>query len=283
MNRSIWRSLTVVFIIVLLSVVLLKSGYTATAEPPPSTTPQATATTKSVAPRAPDTSSQGTEAQLMPARGEPLDDQSLFAKAAQPSSTTPQVIATTESAAPDTSSQGAEAQLMPARGEPLDSPALIASTAATAHFYHIPGSVLMPVDSTTKLVYDLMGCVHASAGASYLLNAPLEIPDGSRIVLLRLYYNDTSASDMNSWITRYDELGTNYEDLVSVPSAGSAGHGSNYGDLDHTVDTYGWSYVLNVRLNVASSTLQVCGLRVMYYPPPGCCTYLPAVMRGTQP
>lgn len=164
---------------------------------------------------------------------------------------------------PATSSQGTVAQEMPPVGEPLDDPLLSPNPAA--RFYHIPGSVLTPVDSMTTLVYDLMGCVHATAGAAYLLNAPLELKDGQRIVLLRLYYDDASASDMNGWITRYDELGTSYEDLVGVTSVGSSGHGSNYGDLDHIVDTYGWSYVLNVRLNAASSALQVCGLRVMYY------------------
>jgi hypothetical protein len=216
MNRSIWRSLMVVFVVLLLLVVLLKTGYSAPAEPPPNT------------------SSQGTAAQSMPARGEPLDDPALRAKQASetPSATQPQ-----------------------------------ASVAATASFYHIPGSVLTPVDGATTLAYDSMGCVHATAGAGYLLNAPLEIPSGSQIVLLRLYYDDTSASDISSWITRYNEAGTDFEDLVSVSSTGTAGHGSNYGNLDHIVDTYNWSYVLNVRLNASTSSLQVCGFRVMYYAP----------------
>jgi hypothetical protein len=113
----------------------------------------------------------------------------------------------------------------------------------------------------------IMGCVHVSAGATYLLNAPLEIPHGSQIVLLRLYYDDTSASNINSWITRYNEYGTGFEDLVSVSSLGDGGHSSNYGNLDHIVDTYNWRYVLNVRLNDPNSGLQVCGMRVMYYAP----------------
>lgn len=197
--------------------------------------------------------------------------------------TNPSEITSDELSTPNTSSQGTEAQSMPDQGEPLDDQERFPNLSPSAEFYHIPGSALTPVDSTTSLVYDNMGCVHASAGASYLLNAPLEIPDGSQIVLLRLYYDDTSASNINGWITRYNEAGTDYEDLVSVDSIGTGGHGSNYGDLDHIVDTYGWSYVLNVRLNASSSALQVCGLRVMYYSPYSCCTYLPAVVRDVQP
>jgi hypothetical protein len=179
------------------------------------------------------------------------------------------------------SSQGTELQIMPNRGKLLDDPALFVgekvqsvtineqavTLETTARFYHIPGSVLTPVDSSTSLVYDYMGCVHASAGATSLLNAPLEIPDGSKIVLLRLYYDDTSADSISSWITRYNEAGTGFEDLVFAGSLGDGGHASSYGNLDHIVDTYNWRYVLNVRLNSASSTLQVCGLRVMYYAP----------------
>lgn len=173
------------------------------------------------------------------------------------------VPAAGESPEPSISSQGTE--VLPAVADSLDDPSLPLSMSAS--FYHIPGSVLTPVNGATTLVYDSMGCVHASAGATYLLNAPLEISTGSRIVLLRLYYDDTSSSDMNGWITRYDETGTTYEDLVGVTSVGSSGHGSNYGDLNHIVDTYPWRYVLNVRLNVATSALQICGLRVMYYDP----------------
>jgi hypothetical protein len=166
---------------------------------------------------------------------------------------------------PYTDSQGNEALPPAAPGVPFDELSPLAPD-ATAFFYHIPGSTLTPVDSTTKLSYDLMGCIHATAGATYLLNAPLEVPNGSRIVLLRLYYDDTSTTqDVYGWITRYNEAGTDFEDLVAVPSNSSSGHGSNFGDLDHVVNTYSYSYVLVARVNVASTALQVCGLRVMYY------------------
>jgi hypothetical protein len=266
MNRSTWVSLIFAFVVVLLLVASLNSGQPAAAQLPPGA-------------GAPGTSSQGTEVQAPAAPGAPLDDRALFPEAAaQPPPPGTGATGPAGPGASGTSSQGTKVQAPTAPGAPLDDLALFPQ--ATASFYHIAGSTLIPVDSATNLVYDLMGCVHASAGATYLLNAPLNIPNGSHIAVLRLYYNDTSASDMNGWITRYDELGTDFEDLVGVTSTGSGGHGSNYGDLDHIVDTYGWSYVLNVRLNVSSSALQVCGMRVMYYPPPGCCTFLPSVMRN---
>jgi hypothetical protein len=176
------------------------------------------------------------------------------------------------------SSQGTEAQLLPFTGAQKDEQALLA-VSPSASFYNIPGSVLIPVDGVVNLVYDNNGCVHATAGANYLLNAPLDIPPGSHIVLMRLYYDDTNVGAIDSWITRYDEAGTDHQDLVSVSSIGSAGHGSNYGDLDNIMDTYSWRYVINVRLNTASPTLQVCGIRVMYYAPTIFGNFLPEISK----
>ena len=222
MNRSILKSLTFVLIITLMLVVLLNGRQTAAANPQPSTNQQAI-----------NTSSQGTEAQVLPDAFPGPDEQGLLA------------------------------------------------VSSTASFYNVPGSILTPTDNATILVNDGFGCIHASAGAGAGLNAPLDIPPGSQIVLMRLYYDDANASAMGSWITRYNEYGTGYEDLVSVTSLGEAGHGSNFGNLDHVTDTYNWRYVLNVRLNTASPTLQVCGIRVMYYAPIIYGTFLPEIQRDT--
>jgi len=203
--------------------------------------------------------------------------------AAGPPSTSSQGTGPTgpaEPSEPNANSEGTEVQPPSAPGAPLDDQSLFPD-AASAHFYHVTGPALRPTDSALTLSYDGYGCVHATAGESGLLQAPLEIPDGSRIVLMRLYFNDTSTSNVSSWISYYHEDGLGYSDLVYVPSTGSSGYGSSYGELDHVMDTYSWRYVLNVRLHVASSALQLCGIRVMYYPPS--LTFLPSTMRNSQP
>jgi hypothetical protein len=186
-----------------------------------------------------------------------------------------------ESSEPGANSEASEVQSLSAPGAPLDDRSLFPDAAA-AQFYHVTGPALRPTSTALTLFYDGFGCVHATAGASELLQAPLEIPDGSRIVLLRLYFNDTSPTDnIGSWISHYNEDGVGYSDLVYVPSTVSSGYGSNYGNLDHIVDTYSWRYVLNVRLHVASSELQLCGIRVMYHLPS--LAFLPSVMRNSKP
>ncbi|MBN1370997.1 MAG: hypothetical protein JW987_03475 [Anaerolineaceae bacterium] len=220
MNRSILKSLTFVLIIALLLVVLLNGRQTAAAISQPGPNQQSIIT-----------SSQGTEAQVLPAAFPGPNEQSLLA------------------------------------------------VSFTASFYNVPGSILTPVSSTTSLASAGDGCIYADAWAGSLLNAPLDIPPGSQIVLLRLYYDDTSASNLEAWITRYNSAGTDFEDLVHITSSGDGGHGSSYQALDHVTDTYNWRYVLNVRLNSPSPTLQVCGIRVMYYAPIIYGTFLPEIMR----
>lgn len=157
--------------------------------------------------------------------------------------------------------------------EPLSGPDVFTpgienqSINAVAHFYSAAGSTFLTVESSQSWTYDYMGCIHNTTDGFSLVNLDLQLPDGAQIVLLRVYYDDTLAGTTgNGWITRYPVGGTTFEDLVNVPTVGSAGHGSNYGNLNHIVDNYNNSYVLNWRANIASSGMQLCGMRVMYYP-----------------
>lgn len=271
MKRSIWSSLLVVFVIVLLMAGLLNSGRLAAAQPTLNANLQESG-------GAPGVNSQGSTVQspavLRVSQSDPAPTPDTAAQSPAPNAD-----------ASVTSSQGVEAPLPAVPGAPLDDLALFPN--ATAQYYHVPGSVLMPVDSSTTLAYDYMGCVHAKTGGANLLNAPLDIPGGSTLTGMRLYYVDSNASaNVQAWITRYDIDGTDYDDIINIASSGSSGRGNVWGDAEPTMgvlDTYSWSYVLNVRVNSASNTLQICGLRVMYYPPAGCCNYLPAIQRNAQP
>jgi hypothetical protein len=135
-----------------------------------------------------------------------------------------------------------------------------------ASFYHVPGSVFVPTDSLTLMVTGYYGCFYLDAGYAYALNAPLEIPDGARLVELRMFYHDTSAGGMDGWIYRYNDLSTTMESIAYVESVGDTGHSSSYTTIDHTVDNFNYKYVLMVRINGATSDLQLCGMRVAYYP-----------------
>jgi hypothetical protein len=58
------------------------------------------------------------------------------------------------------------------------------------HYVHIPGSVLLPRTSTVDWRTDGSGgCIYLKSGPTYVVfNKHLNIPDGSRIDYLRVYY-----------------------------------------------------------------------------------------------
>lgn len=62
------------------------------------------------------------------------------------------------------------------------------------HYVHIPGTVLLPRTSTVNWSTDWTGgCIYLKSGhSSVVFNKTLNIPDGSRIDYLRVYYYRTA-------------------------------------------------------------------------------------------
>ncbi|MDX9953367.1 MAG: hypothetical protein RBT75_04695, partial [Anaerolineae bacterium] len=140
---------------------------------------------------------------------------------------------------------------------------------STFYYEFIAGSTLRPrASALTWASNGGGGCIYAVANASYIFNVPLELPQGSRIDYLRIYFYDTDAtSDSQAWVTYYDGAG-GYVDLPTssgVPSSGNAGYGTDLSAyMGHIVDNHNNAYVLNWRPNVVGNTMMLCGLRVAY-------------------
>ncbi len=134
-----------------------------------------------------------------------------------------------------------------------------------SNFYYAfyAGTTLKPRDSATTWEYGGNGCVSAAVGNDWF-NVNLELPEGSRIDYLRIFFYDTSASDSWAWITSYDGAG-NTDDMVDVNSNGTGGYGTALSAfLGDVVDNSSYSYVLNWRANQTGSTMRLCGFRVAY-------------------
>lgn len=141
------------------------------------------------------------------------------------------------------------------------------SVLATFSYYNILGSALRPRNSSNTYAYTSNGCLYVTGGSvSDRLQFPLLIPDDSVIKFLRLYYVDTSASDMTAWITRYVS-GQSSSDVTSVSSSGNAGFGSTLSpEVAHPANNTD-NYTINVGWNANDTTQQICGVRVAYYAP----------------
>jgi len=101
-------------------------------------------------------------------------------------------------------------------------------------------------------------------GASELFTLHLDLPEGSRVDFLRIYYYDTSPIDSQAWLTTYNGAGS-FSNLTSLTSSGNTGYGSALsGLLQHVVNNVDSSYALNWRANEVGSTMRLCGFRIAY-------------------
>lgn len=139
---------------------------------------------------------------------------------------------------------------------------------ATDAYYFIPASAFNRLESATESKYVAGGCIRVTGGFRFVAT-DMQVPDGSGIYGLRVYYKDTDASNqITGWIVTYngDSL---YENLVAVPSDAQAGYGSKYLGItpNPIVDNFAHAYSINVGQTGSSASTAFCGVRVFYSTP----------------
>ena len=134
-------------------------------------------------------------------------------------------------------------------------------------YARVLGTDFRPRASTTTYGYDFNGCVNQTGGSDNRFFARLDVPNGAVLKYVRFYFNDTSASDMTLWLSKFTP-GQSSTDITSVNSSGSAGYGSTLSaEITEIVDTTTYSYELVVYPPVLTTAHQFCGARVTYYWP----------------
>ncbi|MDX1436588.1 MAG: hypothetical protein R3335_07255 [Anaerolineales bacterium] len=147
--------------------------------------------------------------------------------------------------------------------------------------WRVIGSALRPRENDVSYTINGSGsCSYVTAGdASTVWNTPINLPQGSTVDTLRMYYYDTSASNTTAWFTIYDLYGS-IVDEWSVSSSTSGGNSFNDSpQINHVIDYSVYSYLLNWRPIVTGSTLQLCGFRLFYEPPPFGSSFLPSISK----
>lgn len=145
--------------------------------------------------------------------------------------------------------------------------------------WRVIGSALKPREDDVSYTVNTNGsCTYVSSGDTFTVwNITPMLPQGAVVDTLRIYYNDTNASNSTAWFTVYDLYGA-IVDEWSVSTSGNTGNSFNDSDtINHTIDHSLYAYLLNWRPNVSGSTMQLCGFRVFYTPPPFGLAFLPAV------
>lgn len=146
--------------------------------------------------------------------------------------------------------------------------------------WRLTGSALKPRENNVSYGVSTSGaCTYVTAGDNLTVwNTPVHLPNGSVVDTLRMYYYDTSASNTTGWFTIYDLYG-DIIDEWSVSSNTNAGNSfTDSAPINHTIDYNVYNYVINWRPVVTGSTIQLCGFRVFYTPPPYGLGFIPAVL-----
>lgn len=147
--------------------------------------------------------------------------------------------------------------------------------------WRVTGSALKPRENDVSYTVNGNGsCTYVTAGdASTVWNIEPDLPQGTTVDTLRMYYYDTSGSNSSAWFTVYDLYGTIIQEWP-VYSSGNSGN-SFYDSvaINHTIDYSVYSYLINWRPNVSGSTIQLCGFRIFYEPLPFGVTFLPAIQK----
>ena len=136
-------------------------------------------------------------------------------------------------------------------------------------WWRVVGSTLKPRQNDVSYATNGSGgCIYVTAGnASTVWNTPLWIPNGATVQYLRIYVNDTSASDLWGWFTIYDLFGAIVQEW-GISSSGTPGETwFDTAAINHVIDYSTYSYVVNMRPVGTGSTLQFCGARVFFTPP----------------
>lgn len=155
----------------------------------------------------------------------------------------------------------------PLASKPVPAAASMANAVQQSH-WTILGSHFQGRSSSLQFTYSANGCIYVTnSGGEIRMQMPVNLPDGSIIKTMEIFYQDTVASDLAVWLSRYIP-GSMATDVALVASSGSAGYGiSSSPELNHLVDNtqayslnYSWGGVLN-------NTLMLCGVRINYIDP----------------
>jgi hypothetical protein len=145
--------------------------------------------------------------------------------------------------------------------EPL--PAEAPEFAAT-QYLHVAGSAFVPLYADSGVFYGSKGCTYMTSATHLFMNYSLNLPYDAIVTYVRLYFNDTAATDGTLHLAEYDD-GATYSYLATVTTSGSSGLGSaTVSGLSIPLDYVNFNYVMYWIPGVSGSTMQLCGFRVGY-------------------
>lgn len=140
-----------------------------------------------------------------------------------------------------------------------------ASAVQVTLFKSIAGSNFHARETTTTYSYGGAGCTYRTSPSGFLVS-DLQLPEGAEIDFVRLYFDDTNASDdAHLWLYSYDGLG-GFNQITTVSSSGTPGQSSaGSGFFSHIVDNTAESLGFVAGTDSADDTsVRICRVRLRY-------------------
>jgi hypothetical protein len=138
---------------------------------------------------------------------------------------------------------------------------------ASPKYLRVAGSSFVPRDSSTTIQYQTAGCVSRASGTTWI-SYPVQLPSGSRVVAMRLYYYDNRPSDdLTIAFTAYNMQGAFEDKALFSNGTTSSGYGTVDRAMDVVIDNANWGYQINVLLSASTAGLRLCGARLTVLPP----------------
>ncbi|MEZ5419737.1 MAG: fibronectin type III domain-containing protein [Vicinamibacterales bacterium] len=156
-------------------------------------------------------------------------------------------------------------RLVPAVDDTANPPSLVLGLTS----WRVTGSALKPRENDVSYTVSGSGaCTYVTAGdASTVWNTDPGLPDGTVVDTLRMYYNDTNASNSSAWFTVYDLYGAIVQEW-SVSTSGSSGNSfSDSAPINHHDQLRRLLASAQLASGVPISTMQLCGFRVFHETP----------------
>jgi hypothetical protein len=148
-------------------------------------------------------------------------------------------------------------------------------------YLHVAGYAFKPFPSTTTYAVSDNGCAYTTSG-SYLFYE-INLPVGSTITGLTLYYRDThSAEDGSLRLHRYNDGLDEYlytSSIIETEDGCAALACSKSVDLNIFVQPSNYSFALLWFQDVGGSTMQLCGFNLSYTTPGLFGTALPVIKK----
>lgn len=140
--------------------------------------------------------------------------------------------------------------------------------APRTQYFSVGGEAFVPGSNVAYFNTYACGGANITSGGGALV-APVHLPHGAVVTEFKVFFNDTSANDMDVSLYRHALSGCGYSGVAAVTSSGTAGYYSisDTSILNNVIDNTQFSYHVNAFSDAWDPNLKIKGAVITYTTP----------------